>query len=144
MNQKALDSSFILHPSSFKRYCMSAKHILIIDDEEAVCWALERALSREGHTVAVAASVEQGRTLAERRQPDLIVLDVRLPGMDGLTALGLFGQRLPNVPVIIITAFGNLDTAVRAVEGGAFAYLTKPFDLSQAIDTVNRALQQQP
>ncbi len=123
---------------------MSTKHILIVDDEEAVCWTLERALSREGHRVAVAASVEQAWTAIGRQTPDAIVLDVRLPGVDGLTALGQFRQRMPTVPVIVVTAFGNLDTAVRAVEGGAFDYLTKPFDLSQALTTIGRALQRDP
>jgi two-component system, NtrC family, nitrogen regulation response regulator GlnG len=123
---------------------MAAKQILIIDDEEAVCWALDRALAREGLRVAVAASVEQGWAAIDRHAPDAIILDVRLPGIDGLTALGQFRERLPRVPVVVITAFGNLDTAVRAVEGGAFDYLTKPFDLNQALATVSRALQREP
>jgi two-component system, NtrC family, nitrogen regulation response regulator GlnG len=122
---------------------MPTKNVLVIDDEEAVCWALERALSREGHRVSVAASVEQAWSAVARQRPDVIVLDVRLPGVDGLTALGQFQHQLPGVPVIVITAFGNLDTAVRAVEGGAFDYLTKPFDLNQALETINRALQRE-
>ncbi|MBI1917319.1 MAG: sigma-54-dependent Fis family transcriptional regulator [Planctomycetes bacterium] len=120
------------------------RHVLIVDDEEAVCWALGRALGREGHKATVAASAEQALAVIERQAPDVIILDVRLPGMDGLTALNLLRERLPAVPVIVITAFGNLDTAVKAVEGGAFEYLTKPFDLSQALDAVSRALQRQP
>ena len=120
------------------------RHILIVDDEEAVCWALDRALTREGHRVSVAASAEQAFALADQQRPDAVILDVRLPGMDGLTALGLFQQRLPGVPVIVVTAFGNLDTAVKAVEGGAFDYLTKPFDLIQALDAVSRALERPP
>jgi len=120
------------------------KHILIIDDEEAVCWALQRALEREGHSVATAASAEQAFALLDQRRPDVLVLDVRLPGMDGLTALGRFRQLVPNLPVIIVTAFGDLPTAVRAVEGGAFDYLAKPFDLQQAIECVQRALLHQP
>jgi two-component system nitrogen regulation response regulator GlnG len=123
---------------------MTTKHILIVDDEEAVCWALDRALSREGHHVAVAASVQQAWKAIEQQKPDAIILDVRLPGVDGLTALGQFREQLPHVPVIVITAFGNLDTAVRAVEGGAFEYLTKPFDLGQALATVTRALAREP
>src|SRR5947209_6240808 len=117
------------------------KHILVVDDEEAVCWALERALTREGHRVAVAASAEQAFVLAERQRPDAVVLDVRLPGLDGLSALGRLRQLTGDAPVIVVTAFGNLSTAVRAVEGGAFDYLAKPFDLDQALETVNRALQ---
>ncbi len=120
------------------------KHVLIIDDEQAVCWALDRALTREGYKVAVAASAEQAWGQIERQPPHVVILDVRLPGMDGLTALGRLQEILPAVPVIVVTAFGNLNTAVKAVEGGAFDYLTKPFDLSQALDAVHRALQRQP
>jgi two-component system nitrogen regulation response regulator GlnG len=116
-------------------------HILVVDDEEAVCWALERALRGEGHQVAVASSAEEAFTLARRQRPDVVVLDVRLPGLDGLSALGQLRQLTADAPVIVVTAFGNLSTAVRAVEGGAFEYLAKPFDLDQALDAVNRALQ---
>jgi two-component system nitrogen regulation response regulator GlnG len=120
------------------------KHILIVDDEEAVCWSLQRALSREGHSVAVAASAEQAFALMKDQPPDAVLLDVRLPGMDGLTALSRMKQMGLEAPVIIATAFGNLPTAVRAVEEGAFDYLPKPFDLQQALDAVNRALQRRP
>jgi two-component system nitrogen regulation response regulator GlnG len=115
--------------------------ILIVDDEEAVCWALQRALTREGHRVAVAASAEEAFVVAAQQRPDVVVLDVRLPGLDGLTALGRLRQITHDAPVIVVTAFGNLATAVRAVEGGAFDYLAKPFDLGQALDAVARALQ---
>ena len=120
------------------------KHILIVDDEEAVCWSLQRALSREGHSVAAAASAESAFALISQQRPDVIILDVRLPGVDGLSALPKFHQLAPGVAVIVVTAFGNLPTAVRAVEGGAFDYLPKPFDLSQALDAVNRAFQRRP
>lgn len=116
-------------------------HILVVDDEEAVCWTLQRALSALGHQVAVAASAEQALALVKKQCPDVIVLDVRLPGMDGLAALKSLRALAHDAPVIIITAFGNLNIAVRAVEEGAFDYLAKPFDLDQALDTVKRALQ---
>jgi two-component system nitrogen regulation response regulator GlnG len=115
-------------------------HILVVDDEEAVCWALERALKNQGHSVAVAPSAEEAFRRASQQRPAAVILDVRLPGMDGLSALGRLRQLTHNAPVIVITAFGNLDTAVRAVEGGAFDYLAKPFDLHQALDAVSRAL----
>jgi two-component system nitrogen regulation response regulator GlnG len=115
--------------------------VLVIDDEEAVCWALRRALEGEGHQVLVAASAEQAFGLAAGHRPDAVILDVRLPGMDGLTALGRLRQLTHDAPVIVVTAFGNLTTAVKAVEGGAFDYLAKPFDLDQALDAVARALQ---
>jgi two-component system, NtrC family, nitrogen regulation response regulator GlnG len=137
---------------SFDRYSLNAafgeftvvKHVLIIDDEEAVCWSLQRALGREGYDVAVAASAEQGLKLAAQEPPDVVVVDVRLPGMDGLAALERLRRLVPGAPAIVITAFGNLSTAVKAVEGGAFDYITKPFDLAQALDAVRRALSRRP
>jgi two-component system nitrogen regulation response regulator GlnG len=116
-------------------------HILVVDDEEAVCWALSRALGREGHHVAVTASAEEAFAEARRQPPDVVVLDVRLPGLDGLSALGQLRRLTQDAPVIVVTAFGNLSTAVRAVEEGAFEYLVKPFDLDQALEAVGRALQ---
>lgn len=120
------------------------KHILIVDDEEAVCWSLQRALGREGHSVSVAASAEKAFSSIKQQRPDALILDVRLPGMDGLTALARLRRLLPDLPVIVVTAFGDLPTAVRAVEGGAFDYLAKPFDLQQALDCVQRALLRRP
>jgi two-component system, NtrC family, nitrogen regulation response regulator GlnG len=119
---------------------MPAKLILIIDDEEAVCWSLRRAFERAGHHVSVASTAEEGLHLAQREKPDAMVLDVRLPGMDGLTAMKELRRVTNDAPIIVITAHGNLSTAVRALEGGAFDYVAKPFDLSQALDVVARAL----
>jgi two-component system nitrogen regulation response regulator GlnG len=119
---------------------MTARQVLIIDDEEAVCWALKRAFERAGHRVTVASSAEEGLDAAAAKRPDAVILDVRLPGMDGLEALGRLRRLTNDAPVIVITAHGNLSTAVRAVEGGAFDYLAKPLDLSQALDAVSRAL----
>ena len=88
----------------------------------------------------VASSAEEGLDLAGRGPLDAIILDVRLPGIDGLSALGRLRELAGSAPIIVITAFGNLDTAVRAMEGGAFDYLVKPFDLDQAAFAVARAL----
>ncbi|QJW98142.1 sigma-54-dependent transcriptional regulator [Frigoriglobus tundricola] len=114
--------------------------VLIIDDEEPIAWALRRAFEREGHRVAVAATAEDGLAKAKQNPPDVVFLDVRLPGMDGLTALGELKKRAPAAAVVVITAHGNLNTAVKAVEGGAFDYLAKPFELAQALDAAKRAL----
>jgi two-component system, NtrC family, nitrogen regulation response regulator GlnG len=114
--------------------------ILIIDDEEPIAWALRRAFEREKYSVAVAATAEDGLKQAGKNPPDIVFLDVRLPGMDGLAALAELRKLAPAAAVIIITAHGNLNTAVKAVEGGAFDYLAKPFDLAQAIETAKRAL----
>jgi len=113
--------------------------VLIIDDEEPIAWALRRAFEREKYRVAVAATAEDGLAKARQNPPDVVFLDVRLPGMDGLTALRELKKSAPDSAVIVITAHGNLNTAVKAVEGGAFDYLAKPFDLAQALDTAKRA-----
>jgi DNA-binding NtrC family response regulator len=115
--------------------------ILIVDDEASICWAFRESLSDLGHHVEVAASAEEGLRIAGSSSLDALVLDVRLPGMDGLTAMRAFRERVGQIPIIVITAFGNLETAVRALEGGAFDYLIKPFDLDQATTVVKRALE---
>jgi two-component system nitrogen regulation response regulator GlnG len=113
--------------------------IQIIDDEEPIAWALRRAFERAGHRVGVAATAEDGLSQARRAPPDVVFLDVRLPGMDGLTALAKLRDAAPRAAVVVMTAHGNLNTAVKAVEGGAFDYLAKPFDLDQALDAAKRA-----
>jgi two-component system nitrogen regulation response regulator GlnG len=115
--------------------------ILIVDDEEAVCWALRKALQAEGHQVAVAASAEDAFEIAKKEIIDAVFLDFRLPGLDGLSALSQLRDLTNDAPIILATAFGNLSVAVKAVENGVFDYLAKPFDLDQALETVNRALQ---
>jgi two-component system nitrogen regulation response regulator GlnG len=114
--------------------------ILIIDDEEPIAWALRRAFEREKYRVGVAATAEDGLAQARKQPPDVVFLDVRLPGMDGLTALAELRKIAPAAAVVVITAHGNLNTAVKAVEGGAFDYLAKPFDLDQALDAAKRAI----
>ncbi|RMG40356.1 MAG: sigma-54-dependent Fis family transcriptional regulator [Planctomycetota bacterium] len=116
--------------------------ILIVDDEPAICWSFRQFLGEAGHEVLTASTAEQAWELAERHRPDAVVMDVRLPRTDGITALAELRRRAGDVPVIVITAFGNLDTAVRALDAGAFDYLTKPFDVDQAVDVVTRALRE--
>jgi len=119
-------------------------HVLIVDDEESICWGLKRLLQESGHSVAVASSAEEGLQHALRKTPDLVVLDVRLPGMDGLSAMQPLRQCAGQVPIVVITAFGSLDVAVSAMRNGAFDYLTKPFDLEQAANVIDRALAHRP
>lgn len=115
-------------------------HLLFIDDEESICWGLAKLAQRMGHTSEAVGSAELGLQAAERRKPDAIVLDVRLPGITGLEAIEKFQATWPEVPVVIITAYGDLETAVEAVRRGAFEYLVKPFDLQLAERTITRAL----
>jgi two-component system nitrogen regulation response regulator GlnG len=123
---------------------MPAKSLLIVDDEEAITWSLRKAFDRAGYKVAVAASAEAAFEMAGKQSFDAVILDVRLPGMDGLTALGKLRELTNGAPTIIVTAHGNLSTAVKALEGGAFEYLPKPFDLAEALDAVARAMQSRP
>ncbi|MCO8122828.1 sigma-54 dependent transcriptional regulator [Stieleria sp. TO1_6] len=115
--------------------------ILVVDDEPSICWAFERMLTAEGHRVVTASSAEEGLQKAEQEQPAMIVLDVRLPQEDGITALPKFLAATNNAPVVVITAFGDLETAVAAVKNGATDYLTKPFKLEDALRTCRLALQ---
>ncbi|MGL4423766.1 MAG: sigma-54-dependent transcriptional regulator, partial [Gemmataceae bacterium] len=115
-------------------------NILIIDDEQAIAWALRRAFEGAGNTATMTATAEDGLRRAAITPPDLIFLDIRLPGLDGLSALEQLRKTAPNAAIIIMTAHGNLSTAVQAVEGGAFDYLAKPFELQLAMDAARRAL----
>lgn len=115
-------------------------HVLIVDDEPSICWGFRELLTDEGHIVSVAPSAEDAFDRLNDGVPDAILLDVRLPGMDGLSAMSRLRELTGNVPIIVMTAFGNLETAVRAVQQGAYDYLTKPFHIEQAIEVLQRAL----
>jgi two-component system nitrogen regulation response regulator GlnG len=114
--------------------------VLIIDDEESICWGLAKLCEQMGLACKTAASAEAGLKLAAQESFQAVILDVRLPGMDGLTAIKKFHEVLGAVPVITITAFGDLQTAITSVQNGAFEYVVKPFDLAQVRKTLNQAL----
>lgn len=114
--------------------------ILIVDDEPTIGWALRESLAEQGHAVEVAASVESGLEACRRFAPEAMLLDVRLPGRDGIEAMPAFRERAPEAAIIVMTAFGDLDTAVRAVGAGAFDYLVKPFDLERVSRVTERAI----
>ena len=106
---KAFRPHGVSHNSHPARYNGGMSSLLIIDDEEPIAWALRRAFERAGHRVTVAASAEDGLAKAKQSPPDAVFLDVRLPGMDGLTALGELKKRAPAAAVVVITAHGNLE-----------------------------------
>lgn len=114
--------------------------ILVVDDEQAIGWSLRELLSDDGHAVEVAADAETAVDACARMHPDAILLDVRLGSRDGLAALPDLRAAAGDVPVVVMTAFGDLDTAVRAVQAGAVDYLLKPFDLEKVSGVVARAL----
>jgi two-component system nitrogen regulation response regulator GlnG len=113
--------------------------ILVVDDEQSICWGLQRLAEGLGHRVTIAPSAEQGIELARAEPPDLVMLDVRLPGMDGLAAIEHFRRVAPQTPIVVMTAYGDLATAVAAVRNGAFEYLVKPFSLDVARRVIERA-----
>lgn len=114
--------------------------ILIVDDEPAIGWSLRELLTDDGHAVTVAASAEAALEACGTFRPDVILLDVRLPGRDGIATIPDLRRIVPEAPIIVMTAFGDLDTAVRAVNAGARDYLVKPFDLERVSAVVARAV----
>ena len=122
---------------------MTSKRILVVDDEESVRWALRKALERAGYRVDLAADGPAGLQAAEDQGVDLILLDVRLPGRDGLEVLREVRTRRPELPVIMMTAFGTLQVAVEAMRLGAYDYIGKPFDMDEVLLVVEKALEAQ-
>ncbi|MCA9058718.1 MAG: sigma-54-dependent Fis family transcriptional regulator, partial [Planctomycetaceae bacterium] len=114
-------------------------HILVVDDEPAICRSFEALLKSQGCKVTLSASAEDGLNAARENPPDVVVLDVRLPGTDGLSAIPQF-REIAEVPIVVMTAHGDLSTAVSAVEKGAFDYVPKPFDLDQLTAVLRRAI----
>ncbi|MGE5153716.1 MAG: nitrogen regulation protein NR(I) [Bdellovibrio bacteriovorus] len=113
--------------------------VWVIDDDRSIRWVLERALRKaEMHVTSFSNGVGVMEAL-EREQPDVILTDIRMPGVDGLELLKQVKARYPALPVIIMTAHSDLDSAVSAFHGGAFEYLPKPFDLDEAMAQVTRA-----
>jgi len=114
-------------------------HIWIIDDDDSIRWVLQKALEGAGFQVT---SFDNANTILDkltREQPDAIITDVRMPGIDGLELLSHLSTDYPELPVIIMTAHTDLDSAVSAYQGGAFEYLPKPFDIDDAVTITQRA-----
>ena len=124
---------------------MSASNQLevwVVDDDESVRWVLEKALRQADMQPR---SFERGEHLLdaiEKETPDVLITDVRMPGMDGLALLERLSRICPDLPVIVVTAHSDLENAVAAYQGGAFEYLPKPFDIDEAIELVRKAARQ--
>ncbi|WP_338590535.1 nitrogen regulation protein NR(I) [Shewanella khirikhana] len=117
-----------------------SEQVWILDDDSSIRWVLEKALKSARITSASFAAAESLWQALELSQPLVIVSDIRMPGTDGLTLLERIGLHYPHIPVIIMTAHSDLDSAVAAYQSGAFEYLPKPFDIDEAIALVERAL----
>ncbi|MBR7801073.1 nitrogen regulation protein NR(I) [Undibacterium fentianense] len=118
------------------------KTIWIVDDDDSIRWVLEKALAREGFVTRSFVNPDDVLVVLDEEVPQVLVSDIRMNGASGLDLLQTIKQRLPSLPVIIMTAFSDLDSAVAAFKGGAFEYLAKPFDLSKAVELIRRALEE--
>jgi len=116
------------------------KPIWIVDDDQSIRFVLEKALARENLPVRVFTNPRDVLAALDDDEPQVLVSDIRMPGGSGIELLTKVKARLPGLPVIIMTAFSDLDSAVSAFQGGAFEYLPKPFDLPKAVELIRRAV----
>src|ERR671923_2865249 len=122
---------------------MPKSRILVIDDEAAIRDSLRMTLEYEGYEFIGAATGQEGLSLAEREAPDLVLLDVKMPGMDGLEVLDRLRAMNESLPVVVISGHGTIGTAVEATKKGAFDFIEKPFASDRVLLTVRNALDQQ-
>jgi len=115
--------------------------IWIIDDDRSIRWVLEKAIGKAGMEVTSFADGTRILEKLEESTPKVILTDIRMPGIDGISLLEKINQQYPQIPVIIMTAHSDLDSALSAYQGGAFEYLPKPFDIDDAVDLIKRAVQ---
>src|SRR5690606_33982807 len=118
----------------------SVKPVWVIDDDRSIRWVFEKALAREGIAHRSFPSVADALAALNDSVPQVVVSDIRMSGESGLDLLAKLKERYPQLPVIIMTAYSDLDSAVAAFQGGAFEYLPKPFDVDIAVELIRRAL----
>ncbi|NJD30706.1 MAG: nitrogen regulation protein NR(I) [Gammaproteobacteria bacterium] len=119
-----------------------ALNVWVVDDDASIRWVLERALKQGGMHATAFEEADAVLAALRREEPDVLVTDIRMPGRSGLDLLEEIRGKRPKMPVIVMTAHSDLESAVAAYQGGAFEYLPKPFDIDQAIELVRRAAAQ--
>jgi two-component system nitrogen regulation response regulator GlnG len=117
-------------------------NVWLVDDDASIRWVLERALRQGGMAPTAFDHADSALAALKRERPDVLITDIRMPGRSGLELLTEIRDSQPELPVIVMTAHSDLDSAVAAYQGGAFEYLPKPFDIDQAVDLVRRAANQ--
>ena len=122
----------------------ATREVWIVDDDRSIRWVLEKALAREGIPHKTFSSAYEVLQALAVRQPQVLVSDIRMPGESGISLLAKVKERYPNIPVIVMTAYSDLDSAVQAFQGGAFEYLPKPFDVDHALALIRRATSETP
>ena len=118
------------------------KPVWIIDDDRSIRWVFEKALTRENIAYKTFSSAREALSALEEETPQVVVSDIRMPGESGLELLQKAKERFSNLPVIIMTAYSDLESAVTAFQGGAFEYLPKPFDVDHAVELIRRAVEE--
>lgn len=118
------------------------KPVWIIDDDRSIRWVLEKALAREDIEYRSFVSADEALAALQHETPQTVICDIRMPGSSGLDLLQVLREQHPNLPVIVMTAYSDLESAVSAFQGGAFEYLPKPFDIDHAVELIRRALEQ--
>jgi two-component system nitrogen regulation response regulator GlnG len=116
------------------------KPVWIVDDDRSIRWVFEKALTREGIAYSSFASAREALDALPEGAPQVLISDIRMPGQSGIELLQQVKEKHPAVPVIVMTAYSDLDSAVAAFQGGAYEYLPKPFDVDQAVELIRRAL----
>ena len=130
----------ILLPITGREFKMITEQVWIVDDDSSIRWVLEKAMSGANISAASFDKADDLLTALTHSQPEVIISDIRMPNIDGMTLLKNINEDFPNIPVIIMTAHSDLDSAVNAYQGGAFEYLPKPFDIDDAVTLTKRAL----
>jgi two-component system, NtrC family, nitrogen regulation response regulator GlnG len=118
------------------------KPIWVVDDDQSIRFVLEKALARENLEVRSFTNARDVLQALDESTPQVLVSDIRMPGGTGIELLAQLRERLPSLPVIIMTAYSDLDSAVSAFQGGAFEYLPKPFDVTKAVELIRRAVEE--
>ncbi|KPN97773.1 response regulator [Lysinibacillus sp. ZYM-1] len=117
------------------------KRLLIVDDQQGIRLLLNEVLKKEGYVTYLAANGLEALKYADEQEMDCVLLDMKIPGMDGIEILRRLKEKFPKLPVFMMTAYGELDVVQEALNLGAIRYFTKPFDIFEVRDEVNKALQ---
>ncbi|HAS62807.1 MAG TPA: nitrogen regulation protein NR(I), partial [Vibrio sp.] len=119
---------------------MSKGNVWVVDDDSSIRWVMEKTLSSANIKCDTFADAESVLLALERETPDVLISDIRMPGISGIELLSQVHEQSPDLPVIIMTAHSDLDAAVNAYQQGAFEYLPKPFDVDETLTLVERAI----
>ncbi|HZR24632.1 MAG TPA: sigma-54 dependent transcriptional regulator [Vicinamibacterales bacterium] len=117
--------------------------ILVVDDDQSIATAFKHFLTFEGHSCRIASNAHEATRLIDESRPDVVMMDIRMPGVDGLTALQQFRSQFPGLCVVMMTAYGTSQTSIDAIRAGAFDYLMKPLDLDDLRQVIDKALASQ-